>query len=42
MVFTKKIIWEPINLGLFLEKFYVRINRNWHNISIKIVYERTH
>ena len=33
-------MWEPFNCSIFLEKVYVRLNENDHNISIKIVYER--
>ena len=40
MLITQKIIWEPHNCGIFLEKVYLRINENMHEISVKIVYER--
>ena len=33
------MICEPINSGIFLGKIFVRLNENWHIISIKIVYE---
>ena len=41
MVLTQKMIWDPINCGMFLENVYVKLNENGHNVSIKIVYERT-
>ena len=40
MVLTHKMIWEPLNFGIFKKKFHVGLNENEHNISIKIVYER--
>ena len=40
MVLTQKMIWEPLNFGTFLEKFYMGLNENGHNISIKMVYQR--
>ena len=41
MVFTQKIIWESLNCGIFfLKKVYVRVNKNWHENSIKIAYKR--
>ena len=40
MVLTQKMIWEPLNCDTFIEKLYVGMNKNGHNIDIKIVYER--
>ena len=36
MILTQKIIWEPINCDIFLEKVYVRLNENGHNVSINL------
>ena len=35
MVFTQKMIWQPLNFGIFLEKVYKRLNENRHEISIE-------
>ena len=38
MVLNHKMISEPLNCGLFLNKFYLRLHENGHKISQKIVY----
>ena len=37
MLLTPKMIWEPLNCGSFLEKFYLRLHENVLEISLKIV-----
>ena len=39
MVFTQKDNMRTSDYGLLLEKVYVRLNENGHNISLKIVYK---
>ena len=39
-ILTQKMIWEPLNCDLFLEKVYLRHNENGRYISYKIVYLR--
>ena len=40
MALTRKMILEPLNCGIFLEKVYVRLNENGLNNALKIVYEK--
>ena len=40
MVLNDKMIWEPFNCGLFLDKVYLRLHKNGHEISLKIGYEK--
>ena len=42
MVLTQKIIWEHLNCAIFVEKVYVRLNKNEHDISIKIIGIQNH
>ena len=35
MVLNHKMIWEPLNCGLILDKVYARLNENRHKISFK-------
>ena len=38
--FTQKMIWEPLNCGSFLDRFYLRLHENVVEIALKIVNER--
>ena len=39
-VLTPKMIWEPLDGGLFLDRIYLRLYEDMLEISLKIVYER--
>ena len=40
VLIQKKIIWKHLNCGLFLGNGYIRLNKNGHEISLEMVYER--
>ena len=42
MVESHKMIREPLNCGYFLDKFYLSLHENGHEIYPKINYEKVY